>query len=85
MLRNDTHERFALVQHSGDYWLIGRQFILQIKKNTFEAVALYDYIQDPKLTTNLILSQPEQTAKLLTIGQAFIQDYTDRVTHNKMT
>ncbi len=85
MLRDDANERFALVQQSGDYWLIADQFILQIKKNTFEAVSLYDYIQDPKMETNLISSQPEQTAKLLTIGQAFIQDYTDRVIHNKMT
>ncbi len=85
MLRDDTYERFALVQQSGDYWLIADRFVLQIKKNTFEALALYNYIKDPKLDSNLLSSQPEQAAKLLTIGQAFIQDYTDRLIHNKLT
>ncbi len=67
-----------------DYRYVEQGWMLRIDKERIEPIALYDYRTDPALQHDRSAEEPERAAALLASARAFLQDWTQRLTDNRM-
>ncbi|WP_052080691.1 LTA synthase family protein [Porphyromonas sp. COT-239 OH1446] len=78
-----TSDHFAVSAIGGAYQLIWQGYALQY--NGQEVKGLYHIAQDPRLKHNLKDKHPEIVKRLLPKLQAYIQDFSARMIHNRLT
>jgi phosphoglycerol transferase MdoB-like AlkP superfamily enzyme len=80
----DTSARHFAVNFNNEYYqIIKGRYVLQFINN--KAKAIYNYVEDPLLTKNLIDSIPETQQDLERLLKAFIQEFNKRMIKNKLT
>jgi phosphoglycerol transferase MdoB-like AlkP superfamily enzyme len=76
------HDCFAVNSMNGFIHVIRNEYILRVLEGKPEA--LYNYDTDPLLIRNLRDNMPEITARLDSLGKAFMQTYNNRLIDNDM-
>lgn len=82
---NPEQKHFALFDCEGQYNMVKGEYLLQLDMITMRPVSLYHYATDPYLKENIIRSKAEEAATLERECKIFLQDYTNRITKNKMS
>lgn len=78
--KNKIH--FAVNYNNSVYQIIKDHFVLQFLED--KTIGLYNYIDDPLLTNNLIDKQVERRNEMEKLLKAFIQQYNSRMVKNNL-
>lgn len=82
LLRTPVEETYAVNYSNGVYQLFKGDYFLQFDGE--KVTAIYDYVNDVMLTTNLVGKVAEQAAMEMEL-KAIIQQYMERVNENRLT
>lgn len=76
---------FAVSFNSDTYIIYGPNYTLLLPPDMRSIAGVYDHKSDPTLSHPLSAPYPAEVDSLLTLGRAFIQDYSDRLRNNHMS
>ncbi len=76
-----TAQRFATNYYNITYQYLSNENLLEF--NDYKAVTLFNYRKDTALTTNIIDENKNLTNEMVKRAKAFIQQYNNRVIHNR--
>ncbi len=80
---DSTENHFAVNYNNSTYQIIQDNYVLQFLEE--KVIGLYDYVNDPLLNNNILGKMPEKEQKMEKLLKAFIQQYNNRMIHNKLT
>jgi phosphoglycerol transferase MdoB-like AlkP superfamily enzyme len=75
--------RFAINHSNGIYQLYRDNYMFQTSIDS--PVALYNYNDDPMLTSNLVAEHPDVVKEFTMLFRAFMQQYNNRMIDNRLT
>jgi arylsulfatase A-like enzyme len=81
-LLDSTATKFAVNYNNSTYQFIQGNYVLQFLND--KTIAVYDYVNDPLLKTNLVGKVPVIQAKTEKMIKAFIQQYNNRMIRNQL-
>jgi hypothetical protein len=81
-LLDSKSTKFAVNYNNSTYQLIQGNYVLQFLND--KTIAVYDYVNDPLLKTNLVGKIPDIQAKMEKMIKAFIQQYDNRMIRNEL-
>ncbi|MBN2616182.1 MAG: sulfatase-like hydrolase/transferase [Bacteroidales bacterium] len=81
-LLDSSATKFAVNYNNSTYQLIQGKYLLQFLNG--KTIAVYNYVNDPLLKTNLIGKVHDIQAKTEKMMKAFIQQYNNRMIHNQL-
>ncbi len=84
MLEENQGGGFCVFDDQNDYICVAEDHMLRMAKHDLKPLALYRYKSDPMLEEDCLHTEQELADRLWRRATAFLQDYTERVTENRM-